>query len=352
MPALWKSSLMVLSLSSGFHNKATVASPHSRRTWPTSRGQCQEVPRSSTSVCSRAGGVMTSRLRQNGLTDSRFRGSEAKAAPQDMPAMLIQVRATGQPPAIWLTLVVVRAEIEVVVVDGEPAAVEVIGAQDFVDGREHLIVPGHAPGAGGVHITDRGAVQKEPAIEQIGIRSGRLAGRGILAAAHFEIRFLGVADFPGASDVAQFHEADSVPNHLPDVGIRIDLAVEFKLEAGAGSGGGDRAGVECLAFGKAFRHPMAFVGENDIRAQAVRVFSDGFHHGEHILAGDTIAKGIPTPPPRQRRAVGTCVVGFPDPVGPAREGVPGIFHQHDDLLAPAGFTGIHPHAAHFRRTLK
>ena len=47
---------------------------------------------------------MASRFRQKGLTESRFRGSEVKAAPQDRPAMLIQVRTTGQPPTISLTL--------------------------------------------------------------------------------------------------------------------------------------------------------------------------------------------------------------------------------------------------------
>ena len=73
-----------------------------------------------------------------------------------------------------------------VVVDGEPAAVEVIRAQDLAHGRDHILAPGGAPGAGGIDIADRRAVEEERAVEQVGIRPGGRAGGGIALPFHFE----------------------------------------------------------------------------------------------------------------------------------------------------------------------
>jgi hypothetical protein len=50
----------------GFQSNATAHSPHGRFTTPISRGHCLLVHKSNTAVCSLAGGVRTSTLRQYG----------------------------------------------------------------------------------------------------------------------------------------------------------------------------------------------------------------------------------------------------------------------------------------------
>ena len=136
-------------------------------------------------------------------------------------------------------------------------------------------------------------------------------------------------------------------------------ADRFEQQPRPGANRGDFPGVKLQPLGKPF---VGFVHAGGVLVaavdldhggtQAVRVTADRLDDRLHILSGDLPSEVVPTVPARDRPAAGRRAVGRRDPFRPAGDGRAWRFGKDRNLLAPARFPRVHPHAAHVREISK